>query len=374
MWSDGGREHLLDDPWAPHPVVNRHICSNGGGSGQTSTSNFAQNEPPVFIQGGLKKALGDLSALYDANPNAPKFFPGSTVAPMSDYTTSAIDALAARGASGSPLQSGANTALTDTLNGKYLDPTTNPAYLAALSASHQPYIDQFTNQIIPGITSAFEGSGRTAGGAHQSAVDQATTGLNRTISDADAKAGSDYFSTERNRMLGAAGLAPQIAGLDYQNIEALGAAGAQKDAYKQAQINEDINRYNYNNDAQWNYINRYLASLNAGYPGGTTTSNSMSFGTQPGGGAGSIFGNAMGLAGLGLQAYSAFSDVRLKENIHRVGQTDDGQNLYFYNYKGDPTPQVGLMAQEVEQIKPDAVVEHPSGYKVVNYRKAMGLF
>lgn len=25
--------HLLDDPWAPHPVVNRHICSGGGDDG-----------------------------------------------------------------------------------------------------------------------------------------------------------------------------------------------------------------------------------------------------------------------------------------------------------------------------------------------------
>jgi len=25
--------HVLDDPWAPHPVVNRHICSGGGGGG-----------------------------------------------------------------------------------------------------------------------------------------------------------------------------------------------------------------------------------------------------------------------------------------------------------------------------------------------------
>jgi hypothetical protein len=88
-------------------------------------------------------------------------------------------------------------------------------------------------------------------------------------------------------------------------------------------------------------------------------------------------GAIMGGAGMAMQMLPmlmAFSDERLKENVHRVGETDDGQNLYFYNYKGDPTPHVGLMAQEVEQRDPDAVVEHPSGFKMVNYGKALGLF
>jgi hypothetical protein len=87
----------------------------------------------------------------------------------------------------------------------------------------------------------------------------------------------------------------------------------------------------------------------------------------------------MGLGGAaGVNAASlpfllgAFSDVRLKEDIQPVGKTYDGQNLYAYRYKGDPTPHVGLMAQEVEKIKPDAVFEHPSGYKMVDYGKALG--
>jgi hypothetical protein len=30
-------------------------------------------------------------------------------------------------------------------------------------------------------------------------------------------------------------------------------------------------------------------------------------------------------------------------------------------------PRIGPMAQQVEQVKPEAVAEHPSGYKVVDY-------
>lgn len=66
-----------------------------------------------------------------------------------------------------------------------------------------------------------------------------------------------------------------------------------------------------------------------------------------------------------------FSDERLKDNIKKVGKTTDGLGLYSYTYKGDDTPQIGLMAQEVEKKKPNAVVDTPSGYKAVDYDKAL---
>ena len=64
-----------------------------------------------------------------------------------------------------------------------------------------------------------------------------------------------------------------------------------------------------------------------------------------------------------------FSDERLKENIKKVGETNDGQPIYRYNYKGDPRTQIGLLAQDVEQDHPEAVGES-HGYKTVDYKKA----
>lgn len=356
--------------------------SGGGGGQQTSTQQTQSSSgPPAFIQPYLQRGIKDLEALYRANPTAPGYFPGSTIAPQSAYTQQAIEALANRGANGSATGNAANSAVTDTLNGKYLDPTTNPSYLAAIEASHKPYLEQFTNQVIPGVTSAFTGSGRTGSGLHQAAVDNATTSLNRTISDADAKAGADYYSTERNRMMTAAGLSPSLANMDYQNIGALGQAGEAKDAYAQAGINENISRYNYDNNKQWDYISRYLGMLNGGYPGsessGTATATQPQQSSSP---WGSIFGGAgLGLQALGMAKYlGVFSDERLKEDIEPVGSLNDGQTVYSYKYKGDPTPRIGLMAQEVEKVRPDAVIEHESGYKMVDYgratERARGLF
>jgi len=82
-------------------------------------------------------------------------------------------------------------------------------------------------------------------------------------------------------------------------------------------------------------------------------------------GVGSMIGAGMGLASM------AFSDKRLKENLKPVGKTKDGQTVYEFNYKGDPTKMRGLVAQEVEKKHPEAVRTHASGYKMVDYDKAV---
>ncbi len=79
-----------------------------------------------------------------------------------------------------------------------------------------------------------------------------------------------------------------------------------------------------------------------------------------------------GLFGIGSAAAFKFSDRRLKKDIKKIGKTHDGQNLYSYRYKGSDEPQIGLMAQEVEKKRPDAVITTDSGYKAVNYEKALG--
>lgn len=80
----------------------------------------------------------------------------------------------------------------------------------------------------------------------------------------------------------------------------------------------------------------------------------------------SLLGGASLLTGL----FGKLSDVRAKENIEKVGELDDGQKVYAYNYKGDPTPEIGLLAQEVEKVRPDAVRTGPDGLKRVDYAKA----
>lgn len=80
----------------------------------------------------------------------------------------------------------------------------------------------------------------------------------------------------------------------------------------------------------------------------------------------SLLGGASLLTGL----FGKLSDVRAKENVTPVGKLDDGQKVYSYNYKGDPTPEIGLLAQEVEKVRPEAVATGPDGLKRVDYGAA----
>lgn len=84
----------------------------------------------------------------------------------------------------------------------------------------------------------------------------------------------------------------------------------------------------------------------------------------------SFLGDLGGILGAGAGLITAFSDRRLKRNIEKVGvDAATGLNLYKFTYVNDPdTHYIGVMADEVEPIYPDAVVER-DGYKAVNYAK-----
>lgn len=74
-----------------------------------------------------------------------------------------------------------------------------------------------------------------------------------------------------------------------------------------------------------------------------------------------------GLLGLGTALGGwVFSDERLKTDKEKIGETADDINVYKYRYKGSPMMQVGVMAQEVERKKPEAV-RKVGGYRQVNY-------
>lgn len=59
-----------------------------------------------------------------------------------------------------------------------------------------------------------------------------------------------------------------------------------------------------------------------------------------------------GLFGMGA---ALLSDERAKEDVQRVGETDEGLPIYTYRYKGGGPKQMGVMAQDVQKENPRAV-------------------
>lgn len=71
-----------------------------------------------------------------------------------------------------------------------------------------------------------------------------------------------------------------------------------------------------------------------------------------------------------LAALTLFSDADLKQNIVEVGRLYNGLPVYLYTYRGDDTPRIGLLAQDVAVVKPEAVAVDANGYLKVNYALA----
>ena len=70
-----------------------------------------------------------------------------------------------------------------------------------------------------------------------------------------------------------------------------------------------------------------------------------------------------------IKANTPPSDIRLKENIVRTGESPKGYPIYEFNYKNDPgTRYRGVMAHDLVTSRPDAI-HRLNGYLAVDYSK-----
>jgi uncharacterized protein DUF3300/endosialidase-like protein len=83
-----------------------------------------------------------------------------------------------------------------------------------------------------------------------------------------------------------------------------------------------------------------------------------------GGGGGGGGGRGGGGGGGGRR-----SDIALKHDIVLLGHLNNGLGFYRFAYDGSSKPYVGVMAQEVQNVRPDAVRRGPDGYLRVYYDK-----
>ena len=238
---------------------------------------------------------------------------------------------------------------------------------------------QLTGEVLPGIRTAITQS--QAGGGTRGDILQANAvaAAQQRISDNLARAEFDAYGQAQNRRMDAAqmGLGAQQAAMGYgmsgadatrgalgqypstlqaplSMTDAASAVGGQQRAMDQAAIDRDMQRYEYQSQLPNVALQNYLAGISGEY-GGTS---------QAAGAAGQDWASALGAIG---SAMIMKSDIRVKENIVPDG-TWKGHNAYQFNYIGDNVRNRGVMAQEVEQTHPQAVVEI-AGIKHVDYSK-----
>lgn len=162
------------------------------------------------------------------------------------------------------------------------------------------------------------------------------------------------------------GLLNQAAQQPINNFTGLLGLGNLQQQDQQNQINSDVARWNYNQTAPWQNLENYMGLVTGSggrYGEGMGSSRGFNWGldfTQQGVGSG---------GGMGDMAKAAviLSDRRTKRNIVKIGSRPDGLNIYAYNYLWSDEPQIGVMADEVKQIKPHAVITLDNGLMAVNY-------
>jgi len=135
--------------------------------------------------------------------------------------------------------------------------------------------------------------------------------------------------------------------------------GAQRRAMDQAQMNENMKRYNYESMRPQAELQNYMSSISGDY-GGQSTANPSAMSTA---------GTMMALAKMAGVMFGG-SDYRIKENISVIGHLKM-LPVYLFNYIWSPEKHVGFMAQDVEKVMPEAVGEI-EGIKFVNYAMVLG--
>jgi hypothetical protein len=241
-----------------------------------------------------------------------------------------------------------------------LNPYQTPGFSDALST--------LTNNITNSVKGTYAAAGRAPSGA--GTMPQT---LARGLMQGEAPILQSQYNTNVGSMMGANSIL-QNAGINTANAM----SGNVMSALQAAGILPQVSMAP--GQAQWGVANQLysqpISNVNQvlspaatlGGMGGTTNATGTSTGQQyP---ASNAMSNILGAAsgGLGIVGQlAALSDRRLKTDIKDIGRTHDNQKIYSYRFKGSATPQVGMMADEVEKTNPHAVTADPTGFKRVRY-------
>ena len=319
---------------------------SGGGTPTTQT------EPWDEQKDSLKAGFGRAQDLYNLNPMGPSYYQGPTLAGF-DPAQQASQRMTMNYAMGNrpqDMQRGAEASLMQGLSGR-IDPSAYNPMVSALSQGVQSNLQQ---NILPGIRESlvrFQPGGSTRGDLVQNkAISSAvTSGMTKPLAEMYTGA----YNQAQQRALQSGQLYPSMMTAPLGMAQAVGDVGQARRSMTQEGINRAMARDQYAKNAPQTQLANYMSMISGDY-GGTQTQ------TAP-----SDYSPIIGA--LGSVASAFISDERLKENIEKVGSYK-GLNVYEYNYLWSPTKWVGFIAQEVEKIIPEAVL-NVNGFKVVDYGK-----
>lgn len=226
------------------------------GSNPTNVTTTTSSEPSAFVKPYVTEAFDQAQNLFQSS--TPNFYPNQTYTDFAPETTASLN-LATQRALNNPLLASSQNEINSILQGDYLSPTTNPY--------SQGLYDQIAGDVTSGVQSQFSKAGRLGSGANQEI-------LARELGKVGTQVYGDQYNRERENMVNATALAPQLAQADYSDIQALAGVGATKEGMEMAKIQDAMARFDFEQQKPYYKLREYLGSIGANVP--TTTAN-----TQP---------------------------------------------------------------------------------------------
>jgi len=301
-----------------------------GGNTVTTTS----QDIPGFIQDQVRQVFGEVE----------NFRPSSNIVPqVAGFTPTQTTSqnLITNLATSNPLGT-AKTALDDIVTGQF-----------NVSDPLQRVLDDTISNTVNNITSQYSAGGRLGSDAFGTAIGEGiASGVAPTLANA--------LESDASRKMSAIGMTPSLVSADLGLFGALSGVGTEQRALNQALLDRPAQSVAASNQANQQRINNLIAAL-GGAPTPTTTTQSKS---------------PSNLDALTALALVASSDRRLKVDIKKIGTHSTGLNVYEWEWNAkafvlglDKHPRKGFIAQEVQKVFPEAVVEGSHGYLMIDYSK-----
>lgn len=250
----------------------------GGGSStpaQTTQTSNTTATPWAGVQDYLKQLYASSSAL--ANSGGPQLYPGSTIAPVSQQTQAGWNAGTAYATDQMPsvIQATQQGWLPLLSAG---DINNNPYAQSAIQAAINPSINTLMQQVLPQLGSAANQQGAYSGERYPLAQSMAVESGMRSIGDTAASLAANLYGQGMDTQAKAVALGPQMASLGLSPGQALTDIGTQVQSDQTARLQEEANKYNYNQMLPYN-MQSWLAQQLAGSApllsaGGSTSSTS----------------------------------------------------------------------------------------------------
>lgn len=282
----------------------------GGGGGGTQTTNSTQtvNTGPWVDQAPhLKDIFNEAGGLYSGGPA--KYFPTSTVAGMDPAQTAGLQQIINRGLAGSPLTPAANDTALKTIQGGFLDPSSNPYLKSTYDAAADSVVRNYQTATAPNTDGAMVAAGRYGSGAYQNLREGNERALGTSLNNLATNIYGGNYQAERDRQQAQTNNTGALIQAGYLDPTAAINAGGALQGQKQNEINADKARWDYEQNKYWENLAKYYGIVGANSWGqnGTTQMQGTTTVPQTSNPLGQILGGALSAAsvagGLGWKPF-----------------------------------------------------------------------